>query len=81
MITTTLISPYHWKTFVPFYLQNKRPENAFLTLTVNYLKILQKNNLCYSKQHSLIITVLIQSLNKMHMKQVSHSKFRNDDIS
>ena len=39
MITTTLISSCHWKTLVPFCLQKKRPENAFLTLTVNYRKI------------------------------------------
>ena len=31
MITTTLTSSCHWKSFVPFCLQKKRPENAFLT--------------------------------------------------
>ena len=50
MITTTLISSCHCKTLVPLCLQKKWPENAFLTLTVNYRKIVQKNNLCYSKQ-------------------------------
>ena len=50
LITTTLISSCHWKTLVPFCLQKKRPENAFLTLTVNYHKIVQKNKLCHSKQ-------------------------------
>ena len=39
LITTTLISSCHWKTLVAFYLQKKRPENIFLTLTVNYRKI------------------------------------------
>ena len=50
LITTTLISSCHWKTLVPFCLRKKRPENAFLTLTVNYRKIVQKNKLCHSKQ-------------------------------
>ena len=50
MITITLISSCHWKTLVPFYLQKKRPENVFSTLTVNYCKIVQKNKLCHSKQ-------------------------------
>ena len=49
MITTILISSCHWETFVPFYVQKKRPENAFVTLTVNYRKIVQKNKLCYPK--------------------------------
>ena len=38
MITTTLISSCQWKTLAPFYLRKKRPENAFLTLTVHYCK-------------------------------------------
>ena len=50
LITTTLVSSCHWKTLVPFCLQKKRPENAFLTLIVNYRKIVQKNKLCHSKQ-------------------------------
>ena len=32
------------------YLRKKRPEKAFLTLKVNYRKIVQKNKLCHSKQ-------------------------------
>ena len=36
MITMTLISSCHWKIPAPFSFQKKRPENAFLTLTVNY---------------------------------------------
>ena len=28
VITTTLMSSCHWKIFVPFCLQRKRPENA-----------------------------------------------------
>ena len=50
MITMILMSSCHWKTLVPFCLQEKWPENAFLTLTVNYSKIVQKNKLCHSKQ-------------------------------
>ena len=51
VITTTLTSFCHRKTLVPFCLQKKSPENAFLTLTVNYRKIIQKIKLCHSKQH------------------------------
>ena len=50
LITTTLISSCHWKTLVPFCLQKKRSENTFLTLVVNYGKIVQKNKLYHSKQ-------------------------------
>ena len=50
MITTTLISSFHSKTFVPFCLQKKRLENTFLTITVNYCKIIEKNKLCHPKQ-------------------------------
>ena len=50
MITTALIYSCHWKTFVPFCLRKKRHESAFLTLTVNYHKIIQKSKLCYPKQ-------------------------------
>ena len=49
LITKTLISSCHWKILLPFCLQ-KRPENAFLTLIVNYHKIVQKNKLCNPKQ-------------------------------
>ena len=41
-LITTLISFCHWKTLVPFCLQKKRPENAFLTLIMNYHRIIQK---------------------------------------
>ena len=40
MNTTTLTSPFHGKILVPFCLREKRPENAVLTLTANYCKIL-----------------------------------------
>ena len=50
MITTTLISSYHWKTLVPFCSQKKRLETAFLTLTVSNLKIVQKKKLCHWKK-------------------------------
>ena len=51
LITTSSTSSCHWKTLVPFCLWKKRPENAFLTLIVNYRKIVEKNKLCHSKQH------------------------------
>ena len=44
-----IMSSCNWKTLVPFCLRKKRPENAFLTLTVNYRKIAQKNKLCHPK--------------------------------
>ena len=43
MITITLISYWHLKILVPFCLRKKKPENAFLTLAVNYWKVLQEN--------------------------------------
>ena len=43
MITTALTFSCHWKTLLPFC--------AFLTLTVNYRKIVQKSKLYHSKQH------------------------------
>ena len=49
LITMTIISSCHWKTLAPFCLLKKRPENAFLTLIVNYPKIVQ-NKLCHLKQ-------------------------------
>ena len=51
LTTMTLISSCHWKTLLAFCLWKKRSENAFLTLIVNYRKIVQKNKLCHSKQH------------------------------
>ena len=36
MITMILTSSCHWKTLVPFCMQKKGPEKAFLTQTVNY---------------------------------------------
>ena len=53
MITTALISSCHWKTLEPFYLRKKRPENALLTLTVNYRKIVQKIKLGHSKRQQI----------------------------
>ena len=50
LMTTAMISSCHWKTLVPYCLRKTRPENAFLTLAVNYRKIVQKNKLCHSKQ-------------------------------
>ena len=50
LIRTRLISFCHWKTLAPFCLRKKRPENAFLTLIMNYRKIVQKNKSCPPKQ-------------------------------
>ena len=52
--TTALTSSCHWKTLVPFCLQKKIPENAFLTLTVNYHKIVQKN---YATQNNIKLAI------------------------
>ena len=50
-ITTMLLRSFcHWKDLGPYWLCNKRCEEAFLTLTVNYHKIVEKNKWCYSKQ-------------------------------
>ena len=43
LIATVLISSCHRKSLVPFSLRKKRPVNVFLTLVVNYRKIVQKN--------------------------------------
>ena len=59
LITTTLISSCHWKILVPFCLRTIRPENAFLTIMVNYGKIVQKNKLYYSKVGYLIGYLMI----------------------
>ena len=40
----------HWKNLLHFCLRKKRPENAFLILTVNYRKIVQINRICPPKQ-------------------------------
>ena len=53
LITTMLISSSHWKSLVPFSLPSKRFENAFLTVIVNYPKIVEENKLCHSKQHRI----------------------------
>ena len=50
LITKTLISSCHWKTLVPSYFREIRPENTFLTSTVNYRKIVQRKKLCHLKQ-------------------------------
>ena len=56
LITTTLISSCHWKTFVLFCLRKKRPENAFLTLIVNYHRIVfQKVNYAIQNNSKLSI--------------------------
>ena len=50
LIAATLTSSCHWETLVPFFLRKKRSEKAFLTLMVNYRKMVQKNKLYHSKQ-------------------------------
>ena len=52
MITAALTSSCHWKTLVSFCLRKKMPENAFLTLTVNYRKIELSQN--YRKTNYVI---------------------------
>ena len=51
MITAVLTSSCHRKALLPFCLRKKIPKNAFLTLTVNYHTVTQKNELFHSKQH------------------------------
>ena len=55
LIITTLISSCHWKTLAPFCFLKKRPENAFLTLIVNYRKILQEKNYAIQNNSKLYI--------------------------
>ena len=55
IITTLLISSCHWKTLVPFCLRKKRPENTFLTLTVNYHKKYIKTNYAIQNNSKLAI--------------------------
>ena len=56
LITTPLISTRHWKILVPFCLRKKRPENVFLTLIVNYHKIVQiENKLTTFNQFQIIL--------------------------
>ena len=50
LMTVTIISSCHWETLLPFCSRNKRSENVFLALIVNYHKIVQKNKFCCSKQ-------------------------------
>ena len=50
MIKTILMSFFCWRTLVTFFLSKERYGNALLTLTVNYRKIVQTNELCHSKQ-------------------------------
>ena len=53
-ITTTLASSYHWKTLVLFCFREKIAEKAFLTLKVNYRKIVRKN---YAIQNNSKLTI------------------------
>ena len=50
LITTTLVSSCHWKNPCTLLLAKENPENAFLTLLVNYRKFVQKNKLCHRRQ-------------------------------
>ena len=49
LTTKTLIFSCHWKTLYLFVCERKT-WNAFLTLTVKYRKVAQKNKLCHLKQ-------------------------------
>ena len=42
--------PVTQKPLYLFYMRKQRPENVFLSLIVNYRKIVQKNKLCHPKQ-------------------------------
>ena len=53
MITGTLESSCHWESLPPFCLRKKTPEKTFLSITMNYRKIVQKNKLCHLKQQSI----------------------------
>ena len=44
LMTAILISSCHWETLVPFYVQQKRPENAFVTLQWIIAKSHRKTN-------------------------------------
>ena len=50
IMSVSQISSCHWKTLILFCLRKKRPEDTFLTLIVNYCKMVQKNKLCHPKQ-------------------------------
>ena len=72
MIITTVIISCHWKTLVLFCLRKKRPENAFLTLTVYYRKIVQKNKLCHSKQQQIgYLKVYSQTCSNDHLHKTT----------
>ena len=59
-MTTALISSCHWKTLVPFCLQKKIPENAFLTIIVNYREIEQKSKyIGYFMIYNVIYSLLV----------------------
>ena len=38
MTTTTLTSSFHWKTLVPFYVRNKRPEKSIFNTNIELLQ-------------------------------------------
>ena len=49
------MSSCHWKALAPFFLRKKRQENALLTLTVNYRKIVQKKSIVIQNNSKLTI--------------------------
>ena len=53
LITTTLTSYCQWETLLPLCLQKKIPENAFLTVIVNYRKIVHKKNYIQNKKFAI----------------------------
>ena len=58
LIIMTLISSCHWKTVILFCLRNKRPENAFLTLIVNYRKSYKKQIMPFKTTVILLFNVI-----------------------
>ena len=72
MITTTLTSSYHWEILAPFCLPKKLLEEAFLTLTVNYRKIVQKNKLCHSKQQQIGYLMICDVIISSHLTSHRH---------
>ena len=55
LITKTLISSCNWKTLVAFCSRKKRPKNPFLTLIVDYRKIVPKTSYALQNNNKLSI--------------------------
>ena len=53
--TTTLTSSCQWEILIHFFLRKKRPRNAFLIITVNYRKTVQKKNYVIQNSSKLAV--------------------------